>query len=191
MKLSLSGPASPRDMLAIYLEDHDAGACVGIALARRTLRNNDQWSASEALEQLVADLVEDRRTAQQLMPVLDTQPSSWKTISARAAERVGRFKLNGRLRGYSRLSQVWEFEALMDAVAAKRRMWQMVQDLPGLQDAAGVDAERMLARADDQLARLEPLWRSAAETAFAGVRVDGGYVTDEPVTDGDMTDQGQ
>lgn len=172
MKLSLARPASPRDLLAIYLQDHDAAACVGIALARRACGNNRQWSANEALEQLVADLIEDRRTAQRLMPALGTRPSAWKTIGARVAEQMGRYKLNGRVRGYSPLSRVWELEGLLDAIAGKRRLWQAVQQVPDLADQSGVDAASMLQRADDQVARLEPLWRTATEDAFTDARGD-------------------
>lgn len=168
----LRGPASPRDLLAIYLADHDAAASGAVALARRAARNVRHPGTAEQLAQIVDDLVHDRSVVRKLMAVIDARPTRWKVVAAGMAERVGRLKLNGRIQGYSPLSQVWELEALLDAVAGKRRLWQMVADVPGLESAAGVDAADMISRADDQVDRLEPLWRSTTGTAFPGVRLD-------------------
>lgn len=175
----LRGPASRRDLLAIYLADHDAAASGGIALARRAAGNVRHHGTSEQLRQLADELSHDRSVVRQLMSAIDARPAPWKVLAAQVAERAGRFKLNGRLRGYSPLSHVWEMEGLLDAIAAKRRLWQMVADLPGLESATDVDAAHMLSRADDQVDRLEPLWRSATGMAFPGVRLGADGVGDD------------
>jgi hypothetical protein len=47
--------------LPIYLNDHLAGATLGVELAKRTLGENEDGELGEFMRWLVAQLVEDRR----------------------------------------------------------------------------------------------------------------------------------
>ena len=58
-----------------------------------------------------------------------------KPLAAVLGERLGRLKLNGRLRGYSPLSRLDELELLQIGVVGKRRLWRALEhthagDLP-------------------------------------------------------------
>ena len=99
------------------------------------------------------------------MDQLGVGQSKLKPLAALLGERLGRLKLNGRLRGYSPLSRLDELELLQIGVAGKRRLWRALEhthadDLPGFE--LGALAER----ATEQLRRLEALHLKAAALAL-------------------------
>ena len=81
------------------------------------------------------------------------------------AEKLGRLKPNGRLRGYSPLSRVIELEGLAIGIAGKARMWRSLESTLGGR-FAGLDLGALAERADRQRARVEELHRLAARRAF-------------------------
>ena len=93
-------------MLAIYLNDHLAGSTVGVELARRAAANNRKSAYGRFLEQLAAEIREDRETLLDIMRSLGVGIDRVKVSAAWAAEKLGRLKLNGRLLGYSPLSRL-------------------------------------------------------------------------------------
>jgi hypothetical protein len=153
-------------LLAIYLNDHLAGATVGVELARRLRAGNeDDPSFGPELAEICAEIEADRETLVTVMDALDVGPSRLKPLAAVFAERLGRLKLNGQLRGYSPLSRLDELELLQLGVAGKRRLWRALEhtqasNLPGFE--LGALAER----ATVQLRRLEALHLKAASLAL-------------------------
>jgi hypothetical protein len=154
------------DLLGIYLNDHLAGATAGVELARRLRASNeDDPEFGPALAEVCAEIEADRETLEAAMDRLGVGKSKLKPLAAALGERVGRLKLNGRLRGYSPLSRLDELELLQVGVAGKRRLWRALErthadDLPGLE--LGALAER----ATEQLRRLEALHLKAAALAL-------------------------
>lgn len=165
--MQITGPISAHDTLAIYLQDHHAGAQGGLALARRTAKNHRGSDAREALEKLVGDIEEDEAVLRRAMEQVGVSPSIPKGVGAMLAERVGRYKLNGQLRGRSPLSSVIELEALLAGVTAKRHVWMVLRDHVDI-DLTDIDPVRMIERAEDQLDLLHELWGHAAAAAFTG-----------------------
>src|SRR3954469_24597007 len=105
-------------LLAIYLNDHLAGATLGFELARRLRGSNDEDPAfGPELAEICAEIEADRETLLAIMAELDVSPSKLKPLSAVLAERLGRLKLNGQLRGYSPLSRLDELEVLQLGVS--------------------------------------------------------------------------
>jgi hypothetical protein len=153
--------------LAIYLNDHLAGAALGTELARRAQRENAGTHLGEFLTWLLEQIREDRATLERLMRDLEVPQSRVKRAAAVAAERVGRLKLNGQLTGYSPLSRVVELEGLTLGVRGKRSLWQALAEVaetaPALQALDYAELER---RADEQLAGLEREHMAAAKVAF-------------------------
>lgn len=153
-------------LLAIYLNDHLAGATVGVELARRLRAGNeDDPSFGPELTEICAEIEVDRETLVAIMDRLDVSPSRIKPLAAVLAERLGRLKLNGQLRGYSPLSRLDELEVLQLGVAGKRRLWRALEhthsgDLPDFE--LGALAER----ATGQMRRLEALHLKAAALAL-------------------------
>ena len=92
----------PSRYLPIYLNDHLAGATLGVELARRTLRENEEGELGDFLRWLVGQLLEDRRA---LLAQVE-QPSLAKAGAAWLAEKAGRLKANGHLFSYSPLSRL-------------------------------------------------------------------------------------
>jgi hypothetical protein len=120
----------PGSLLAIYLNDHAAGAAAGADLAGRlAAENRSDPRFAGALERLAGEIREDRDTLRALMEELDVGIDRAKQLVAWTAEKAGRLKLNGRLLGYSPLSRVEELEALRLGVTGKRMLWIALDEL--------------------------------------------------------------
>ena len=155
-------------LLAIYLNDHLAGATVGVELARRSLRNNRDGELGTFLGRLSGELEEDRRALERAMAALGIARSPVKRAAAVAAERLGRLKLNGRLTGYSPLSRLLELEGLSIGIEGKLCLWRNLREAAGLAGRLeGVDLDDLIARAERQRAELEPHRLAAARRALA------------------------
>ena len=156
-----------RKLLAVYLNDHLAGATLGLELVRRTARENrDSTLGSFLTDVLLPEIDEDRRTLQRLMGQIGIAPSRPKIAAAWLAEKLGRLKLNGELRRYSPLSRLVELEGLAVGIEGKRALWLALEaaHLGGLN---GFDFQALAERAEFQRSRLEE-HRLAAVTAALG-----------------------
>lgn len=153
-------------LLAIYLNDHLAGATLGVELARR-LRGSNQGDPEfgPALTELCAEIETDRKTLEAVMDQIGAGRSKLKPLAALTGERLGRLKLNGRLRGYSPLSRLDELEILHVGVNAKRRLWLALEHTHA-EDLPGFDFGALAERAAGQLRRLEELHLKAASLAL-------------------------
>ncbi len=151
--------------LAIYLNDHLAGSVVGIELCRRARAGNEGSELGRVLDGICAEIEADRATLRRVMKRLAVDESRLKPAGAWVAEKLGRLKPNGQLRGYSPLSQVVELEGLVGGVEVKKLLWDaLAQRFGGSLD--GFDFEALSARAEAQRVRLEACRLEAAATAF-------------------------
>ncbi len=154
------------ELIAIYLNDHLAGATLGVELARRLRGSNeDDPEFGPALAEVCAEIEADRETLKAVMDQLGVGQSRLKPLAAVFGERLGRLKLNGRLWGYSPLSRLDELELLQIGVAGKRRLWRALEhthtgELPRF------DLGALAERATGQLRRLEALHLKAAALAL-------------------------
>lgn len=150
--------------LAIYLNDHRAGAEGAEALARRSAGANADNVVGEYLGgQFRTELRDDRALLEALRERLGVSDNPVKQWASRVAEIVGRAKLNGALTGPTPLGRVLELEGLIAGVAAKRQLWQTAAALPGVETEL---FEERITRADGQIERLRELHRWAAAEAF-------------------------
>jgi hypothetical protein len=154
-------------LLAIYLNDHLAGSVAGVELARRARAANEGTELGRALTEICAEIEADQRTLRQLMSRLGIGESKVKAAGGWLAEKAGRLKPNGQLRGYSPLSRVLELEGLSAGVAAKAMLWRGLEETVGA-DLSDYDFAPLSARAEAQRERLEALRLEAATTAFGG-----------------------
>jgi hypothetical protein len=154
------------ELLAIYLNDHLAGATAGVELARRLRAGNrDDPEFGPALAEVCTEIEADREALKAVMDRFGVAQSKLKPLAAIFGERVGRLKLNGRLRGYSPLSRLDELELLQIGVTGKRRLWRALEHThPG--DLPGFDFGALAERATEQLRRLEALHLKAAALAL-------------------------
>jgi hypothetical protein len=158
--------AEPGRLLAIYLNDHLAGATLGVELARR-LRSSNRGDAEmgEPLARICGEIEADRETLVRLMDRLGIDRDPVKPVLAKVAERLGRLKLNGQLRGYSPLSRVLELELLASGIGGKMQLWNALEQRFG-ESLEDFDFHALAARADDQGQRVEELHLAAAKRAF-------------------------
>jgi hypothetical protein len=138
--------------LPIYLNDHLAGAVVGVELVRRMCASNqDDEAIAPDLLRVAAEVEEDRATLEQVLGRLDVSRSPVKPVAAWLIERVGRLKPNGHLRGYSPLSRVLELEGLAMGITGKIDLWRTLSSL-GLAERSEVDFDALAERAEKQRA---------------------------------------
>lgn len=153
--------------LAIYLNDHLAGATGGVELARRlrvSNRGNDAFG--RPLDRICKEIEEDRATLEQVIDRLGFSRSRVKPAGAWVAEKLGRLKLNGRLRGYSPLSRVLELEGLLIGITGKMALWETLAELKGI-ERLGIDFAQSAARAAEQRSAVDDLHRLAAAALAA------------------------
>jgi hypothetical protein len=153
-------------LLAIYLNDHLAGATLGVELARRLrAANQSDPEFGPALAEICAEIEADRETLKAMMEQLGVGRSRLKPLAALLGERLGRLKLNGRLRGYSPLSRLDELEFLQIGVVGKRRLWRALERTHS-GDLREFELDALAERAGSQLSRLEVLHLKAAALAL-------------------------
>jgi hypothetical protein len=152
-------------LLAIYLNDHLAGATGGLALAKRARDNDPDGSSGTSLAKVCAEIETDRETLLAVMDELGVHRDPIKPVIAWLAEKLGRLKPNGRVRGYSPLSRLVELEMLHLGISGKRDLWAALEATLNRR-LSRFDLPELIARADGQRDQIERLRRAAAAEAF-------------------------
>ncbi|WP_020660509.1 hypothetical protein [Amycolatopsis benzoatilytica] len=153
--------------LGIYLNDQLALGVLWRELAFRAARNNRETDLAAALDEVAAAIAEDVSAFEGVLRRLGVRPNPVKTWLAVAAERAGRLKCNGRVRGFSPLSRFFEMEALAMGIEGKKILWHTVADLAAAREMLpDVDFDALLDRAEHQRDVLEPCRRRAGAAAF-------------------------
>jgi hypothetical protein len=158
-------PATTVKYLGIYLNDHLAGATGGLELAKRAAAEHEGTELGAFLAQLRDEIAQDRQALERLMDQLGVAHNPAKQAVAWAAEKAGRLKLNGEVRGPSPLTPLVELESLSIGIEGKRLLWlalREVRDLP----LSGERLDELVTRAEQQRAGLEPHRREAARDAL-------------------------
>lgn len=154
------------NLIAIYLNDHLAGATGGVELVRRAAGSNEGTELGAFLERLSTEIHSDRESLIEAMDLLGVDRDHVKVTGGWLAEKAGRLKLNGQVLGYSPLSRVVELEGLNLGINGKLGLWQSLRQA-NASELADFDLDRLIERAEAQLAELEPFRRDAAADAFA------------------------
>jgi hypothetical protein len=166
---SALAPAATADepFLAIYMNDQLALGVLWREIARRSARANHGTDVGEAVGRVADAIAEDVTTFEDIMRSLGIPKTPAKPVLAIAGERIGRLKLNGRLRGYSPLSRFEELDFLVLGIDGKVVLWCNLRDLAGLgARLPDVDFDALIARAREQRSLLEPHHAAAGREAF-------------------------
>jgi hypothetical protein len=156
----------PSRYLGIYLNDHLAGAALGVGVARRLHESNkDEAALAKPLAQVCAEIEADRGTLEALMRRLGIRRGSVKPALASAGEKLGRLKPNGQLIGYSPLSRLIELELLLIGITGKRQLWKALDQALG-GSLEEFDFGRLAERAARQREVVDELHRDAARRAL-------------------------
>jgi hypothetical protein len=150
--------------LTIYLNDHLAGATAGVELVRRAASENAGNDFGAALQELAGEIADDRQELISIITALGYPTDRVKIALGWTAEKVGRLKPNGKLRGYSPLGRMLELEGLLAGIRAKQALWRALLRT-GKAEPARLEA--LLARAEKQAEVVERLHGEASELALA------------------------
>ncbi|MEU2281453.1 hypothetical protein ABZ614_05665 [Streptomyces sp. NPDC013178] len=155
------------DLLAIYLNDHLAGATTGVERARFLAESEQDSALGTAVRLLAGQIAQDRASLLEIMRRLDIPVRRYKVVAGHLAEKAGRLKSNGRLVRRSPLTPLVELELLRTGVTGKAGVWEALRRLApedGRLDAGELDG--LLERAHDQLRTLERLHTEQTGKAF-------------------------
>lgn len=159
-----------QDLLGVYLNDHLAGATVGLELVRRMAASAKAGSdTASVMKTLVSEMTADRSALVTMMAAVGVKIRGYKVLAAWAGEKAGRLKLNGHLLSRSPLSDLEETEMLRLGVEGKAAGWRtlrLVAERDRRLDPGQLD--ELLERAARQSATLESLRVSIAEQVLAG-----------------------
>jgi hypothetical protein len=164
-----TGGGAPLDvrLLGIYLNDHLAGATAGVALARRSRAGARSRDLAAALDAVAPEIAEDRMTLLEHMHRLGVPVRTYKVVAGRAAELVGRFKPNGRIRERSPLTDLVELDGLLMGIGSKESLWWNLRGLADeLAGPTSAELDRLIARAEAQRATLESVRPTVLREAF-------------------------
>jgi len=156
-------------LLAIYLQDHLAGATAGLELARRSAGANAGTPYGPFLERLRDEIVEDRQSLVEIMERFGIGADRLKNAGAWTLEKAGRLKLNGSWTSYSPLSRVIELDGLTTGVRVKLSLWENLRVVAsGEPHLAEAELDRLVERAQSQLEGLGQERARASREAFIG-----------------------
>jgi hypothetical protein len=153
--------------LAVYLNDHLAGATVGHELAKRAASSNEGNEYGTFLSELEHEIAEDRAALVRVMERFEIKQDKLKLTGAYIGEKLGRLKPNAHLTSYSPLSRVVELEFLSLGVEGKLTLWRNLLEVHEADERLDPEELGALAgRAESQRRDLEHYRLRAFEDAL-------------------------
>jgi FAD/FMN-containing dehydrogenase len=166
MTLPADENAGNADLLAIYLNDHFAGATGGVELLKRAAQARG-GAERDALVALGRQGVEDRDALAQVMADLEVPVDRPKAAVGWIAEKAGRLKPNGRVFSRSPLSNVLEAESALLGVQGKAACWRTLRTLSETDERLSTEwLDTLLERAEAQSLTLENIRLGAVTRTF-------------------------
>ena len=164
--MSVDAPPTSK-YLPIYLNDHLGGATVGVELVQRIAGEYRGSELGTFAEGLSAEIKQDRDTLLEIMSLLGASKDQAKVAMGWITEKFGRLKPNGELRERSPLSPLVELEGLSLGIEGKRSLWVALGSVDAVAERIGRPRlDELIARAEDQRARVETRRLDAARQAF-------------------------
>lgn len=156
-------------LLAIYLNDHLAGAAGGVTHIRRMTRAYASTPLAPRLRELAEEIAEERAVLRGVMERLGIPVRRYKLLAGWLAEAGSRFKPNGLLTRRSPLTALLDLELMRSAVMGKRGTWQTLRVLPLDTGLGPREIEELLARTSRQLEVLDELSEQVRARVFGAV----------------------
>jgi hypothetical protein len=150
--------------LDTYLTDHFAGATAGLNLSRIAAEEHQQDELGQFFGQLAMEIREDYETLEGLLDALAVEKSAIKTAAAEVGTKVMTPKFTSG--DDDALNAFITLETLSIGIEGKTCMWTALATLddPTL---SGFDIDNLIARAQDQRARVEEQRLAMAPQALA------------------------
>jgi hypothetical protein len=154
--------------LAIYLNDHLAGATGALELLAHLEEIHARTPVGDFLTQLHADIEADHQELKHLIARLHIQVNTPRRVAAWLGEKAAQLKLQLDDKASGSLRLFEGLEALLIGIEGKRGLWRALaaasEIVPELQ---GVDYAHLAQRAVEQHDRVEERRLEAAKEAFA------------------------
>jgi hypothetical protein len=151
-----------KEHLATYLNDHLMGALAAIEVVDQLAE--EATDLKPFLEQLKADIEEDRQAVVNLMNRLDILQSRIHKATGWLAEQVSEFKFAMEDDSLRRLERL---EAVSLGIQGKLSLWRALYAASKVDERLqSLDYERLTERARDQRDRVEALRIDAAKSAL-------------------------
>jgi hypothetical protein len=142
-----------RSGLAVYLNDHLAGATAACDLIERAQGECRGTPLEDFFGNLLGDVQQDRQTLERIMDRLGIEQDQLKQATARLAELFSRFKLTGHNEHAGRLLML---ETLSLGIEGKACLWKSLDETFGDADTlSDFDFGDLLDRAEAQRADIE------------------------------------
>ena len=144
------------EALAVYLNDHLAGAAAGIELAEKLRDDTQGTELGTVMVALHRDITQDRDSLEELMRHLEVERHPVKEAAGSMLEKLSRLRL-------------MESEALSLGIEGKLSLWLSLQEAAAADPRlAATDYDRLIERARGQRRALEPHRLAAAVASFSG-----------------------
>ncbi|HEY5316894.1 MAG TPA: hypothetical protein VIJ20_02865 [Solirubrobacteraceae bacterium] len=157
----------PDRAIDVYLNDHLAGATLGVDLARQIRDRHDGEELGGVMESLVDEIEQDRQTLLDLMERLGVSENPVKQATGWLAEKASRVKFSGVLSGEPDHGAFMAIESLTLGVEGKASMWKALKEVaehyPSL---ATTSLDDLIERAEAQKTTLERERLSAVKRAL-------------------------
>ncbi len=158
------------DFLTTYLNDHLAGAQMGIQVARDCLKHNPTGPLGDFLVVLLAEIEEEYEQLKNVPARLSSTENPAKKAASRVASKVARLKLKDAFSGYTDLTRLEELEGLALGVHGRQKLWAALEAACGSDERfSDFDFPALQERARRQHDGLEHHRLEAARKAFAPI----------------------
>ena len=154
------------DPLAIYLNDHMAGAGVAIDLLKTMKERHDDAALSQFAASILVEVEEDEETLRSIAKTIGSGSNVFKEAAAWLAEKASRLKLGTSSAGDFGTFEALEFLSL--GIQGKLSLWAALQ-LVSESDArlSVLDFEKLIARAKTQYGKVEERRLSVVANALS------------------------
>jgi hypothetical protein len=151
----------------VYLNDHLAGATLGIELAKLIRSRSQGTSLSELMAGLAPQIEQDRQTLIGLMQRIDSPRNPGKQAGVWLTGKASRVKFWGLTSGEPELGTFMALESLALGVQGKLSLWKALEQVADRHPAlASVNLTELINRAQSQYDALEQARLGAGETAL-------------------------
>jgi hypothetical protein len=140
----------------VYLNDHLAGAMLGVDLARQIQAKNQGTALGGTMESIAPQIEQDRQTLIELMRQLDSSKNPVKQATTWIAEKATRAKFHGMTSGEPELGTFMALETLVLGVRGKACMWRALKQVADqYARLVSLNLDELIERADSQYELLE------------------------------------
>jgi hypothetical protein len=155
--------------MAVYLNDHLAGATFGSDLARQIESRSAEPEVAARLGEVAGQIEADHESLVALMKRLEITANPVKQAATWVGEKLSRVKLTGTFSGEDDQGLFMALEMLSMGVEGKALLWRMLRDVADRYEALDAnELDVLIARADSQREVLEVERLSVGQRAFTG-----------------------